>query len=159
MGKTYFGLKPQYRVVAKIGDRQVIQADIQKSVIHTFAYTDSIKLLKHCRGRRWLMFQYGAICAGQQNRFWELASALFEHQKELTSDENGFDYARVLGINSKQLAACMDSEAVKKSVAFDIQLAYEWFITVTPAVFINQQYYPGVPAIDLIDRYLPRHRY
>ncbi|NBV84001.1 hypothetical protein EBR57_07775 [bacterium] len=43
-------------------------------------------------------------------------------------------------------------------VAFDIQLADEWFITVTPAVFINQEYYPGVPAIDLIERYLPRHR-
>jgi len=314
MGETYLELKPQYRVVAKIGDRQVTQADIQKSVIHTFAYTDmlrrdaqkewldqevlkteakrngvtiqglfdlqakqltvnSVELVQYAAKRgydysslgpedraaiegavrrrkfkndykkdyilslrrqykvaetlpppplfdvpknpygsaswgkkdapikvvvfsnllcsycgqthqvikewqrryptqlhieyRFLpapalpvvdRLHYGAICAGQQNRFWELASALFEHQKELTSDENVFDYARVLGIDSKQLAACMDSEGVKKSVAFDIQLADEWFITVTPAVFINQEYYPGVPAIDLIERYLPRHR-
>jgi len=88
-----------------------------------------------------------SLCAGEQNKFWEMQDALFGNQKEWgekSGDKVTFEkYARNLGINAGQFKQCMTDEKYKDEVAKDQQLAADFQLTGTPSVFVGSQFVNG----------------
>lgn len=73
---------------------------------------------------------------GGTDKFWEVHDLLFAGQKQLKS----FDPAKVaklLELNVDQLIADMDSEAVKKRIAADIEQGHKAGLRATPAIYMD----------------------
>jgi uncharacterized membrane protein len=101
----------------------------------------------HCQLAR------AAACAGEQGKFWEMDSWLFQHAEGKVT----MDYAeaiRDLGIDLPKLAACMATEAAFSAAdanAVDVSRAN---LNGTPAYFIDGKQYNGGEAYELAKKRL-----
>jgi uncharacterized membrane protein len=83
-----------------------------------------------------------ANCAGDQGKFWEADSWLFEHAPgKVTVDAK--QAARDLGLDGSKLEACMQSEASFKRADRDSQTAMLSQINDTPSYVIDGKKYLG----------------
>ncbi|OGN06532.1 MAG: hypothetical protein A2750_03505 [Candidatus Yanofskybacteria bacterium RIFCSPHIGHO2_01_FULL_45_42] len=83
----------------------------------------------------------GSEAAGQQGKFWEMSSLLFEKQKDWESASNVRDiltgYAVSLGLNKEKFLADMDSSEIKDKVNNDSRSGSLSKIPGTPTFFLN----------------------
>lgn len=79
---------------------------------------------------------YAGECAHQQERFWEYAQLLFDHQDALDRDDL-IAYAIEIGLDQAAFARCIDAPETRAKIERDIQLGTEIEITGTPTFFVN----------------------
>jgi protein-disulfide isomerase len=83
-----------------------------------------------------------AMCAAEQNRFWDFEKILFTNVSYVTGEFsiNKLEaYADSLGLNKNDFDQCLAERRYQKEIDADIQLATDWGVTGTPTVFVNGQ--------------------
>lgn len=89
-----------------------------------------------------------AECAGEEGKFHEFASLLFERQSLIGVQEWG-EFAAAAGINNdKEFLTCIAEERYKQRVQQDLTLGDQIGITGTPSFVIDGRLYTGAPALD-----------
>ena len=91
-----------------------------------------------------------AECARLQDRFDEMADALFANQQRLF-EENLFKLAEQLGLDMPSFRECMDDHRTRNAVLADTRVGNRLDITSTPTLFINGRKVVG--ALPDIDKY------
>ncbi|HET6582899.1 MAG TPA: thioredoxin domain-containing protein [Nannocystaceae bacterium] len=103
------------------------------------------------------MAAFAGECARQQDRFWEYAQALFEHQDALERDDL-LGYAKELSLDVAAFTTCLDAPATKAKIRSDIDVGGRVQITGTPTFFVNGYKWTGAlpPSIlaGIIDQML-----
>jgi protein-disulfide isomerase len=98
-----------------------------------------------------------AICAGNQNQFWEYHVLLFGNQKAL-GPESLLSYATKLDLDSDKFKACIAAPETLARVNEDVALARSLGVKATPTFFVNGITLRGAPPTEtfraLIDREL-----
>ena len=79
----------------------------------------------------------GAHCAGEQNKFWEMRHALFEHPKELGVKDLS-KHAKSLKLDVKAFDACMSSNRYLDAIDKDAKDAAAVRLTGTPSFIIGK---------------------
>lgn len=76
-----------------------------------------------------------AHCAGEQDKFWELRTLLFQNQKALLP-EHIAQYSKQIGIKQEAFNLCINSNRYQESIQRDIAEAQKQRITGTPTFVI-----------------------
>lgn len=88
-----------------------------------------------------------AMCAGEQEKFWDMADILYKNQ-ESWGEAEGKDifktYARQAGLEAAKFNECLDSDKFKDKIAKDAAQAKEYGLSGTPSGFIGDQFVGGV---------------
>jgi len=92
-----------------------------------------------------------ALCAGEQNRFWEMHDLLFQEPRTLLPEDFS-KKAESLGLNSAKFKSCMESGKEKEIINQDIAEGTKLGITGTPATFINGRMINGAKPYDAFAR-------
>jgi protein-disulfide isomerase len=114
------------------------------------AYKDKVKvsfknlpLSFHARSNDAAM---ASECAGEQGKFWEMYGNLFTKQADWqnATDNNKFkSYAAGLKLDAAKFNQCMDTNKFQGDIDADKELAKNFGISGTPAIFINDQFVSG----------------
>jgi predicted DsbA family dithiol-disulfide isomerase len=89
-----------------------------------------------------------AVAAQAQNKFWELADLLFEHQRELSPDKIR-ELAKKAGLDMAKFDADMASPATQERVERDKKEGVALGIQGTPTLFIDgRAYKEGLPGLN-----------
>ncbi len=83
-----------------------------------------------------------ALAAQKQGKFWQMHDTMFAHRNEL-SRRAILGWAASLGMDVKKFEADLDSDAVKKTVARDVDDGDKAGVEGTPTLFIDGQRYNG----------------
>ncbi|HBO17002.1 MAG: DSBA oxidoreductase [Candidatus Moranbacteria bacterium GW2011_GWE2_35_2-] len=90
-------------------------------------------------------------CANEQGKFLEYSGKLFSEQA-VWSKEAGVSrfkaYASQLGLNSGEFGKCLDEKKYQEKIDADVAEAQAFGISGTPALFINDQFQPGVVSFE-----------
>jgi len=83
-----------------------------------------------------------AVCAGKQDRYWEMNEKLFARQTEWTAegaDPIKFfrDYAAQIGLDTAAFNTCLDSGEAATAVKADLLAGEQLGVSATPYFFIN----------------------
>ena len=94
-----------------------------------------------------------AMCAGAQDRFWQMHDALFDTQSTWSAMANAsalFDsLAGTAGVDRTAWRRCMSSHAMQPSVEADYARATQAGVNSTPSFFVNGQLMRGAaPTAD-----------
>lgn len=77
-----------------------------------------------------------AMCATDQERFWDYYDTLFTHQGQFSPDElKGF--AGDLGLDTAAFNQCLDDETYKQFVQDELEIGREAGVSSTPTMIIN----------------------
>jgi protein-disulfide isomerase/uncharacterized membrane protein len=90
-----------------------------------------------------------AECAGEQERFWQYARLLFEHQPDFSAAALR-RYAEKLEIDLAKFDACVADDAARARVESDVKLAASLGVRSTPTLFINGRRFQGDPGENLM---------
>jgi len=77
-----------------------------------------------------------SLCAGDQNKFWEMHDKLFANQQALKVDDLK-KHATELGLDTARFNECLDSGKHASTVTKDFEEGKKAGVTGTPAFFIN----------------------
>jgi len=98
-----------------------------------------------------------AHCAGEQGKYWEYNTLLFENQGEQDPD-NLKKFAKDMGLNDKKFASCLESDKYEKLIDRNIADGSKAGVSGTPAYFINGIFVSGAQPFekfkDIIDEEL-----
>lgn len=83
-----------------------------------------------------------ALCAHDQDKFWEYHDKIFENQKSL-ADSDLKSYAEELELNMDEFNACTESNKYRTQIAQDQQRGQQLGVTGTPAFFVNGRFMSG----------------
>lgn len=86
----------------------------------------------------------GAVCANEQNKFWDYHDKAFETKSTISRLEV-MNIASNIGLDLDTFNQCMDSGRALKVVVEDIEAAYKAGVRGTPTLFINGKRLVGVP--------------
>ena len=95
-----------------------------------------------------------ARCAGEQNSYWDLYSALFDQQNCLTC-KGVAGIAKALSLNTSALKICMQSEATETLINANLSEAKLHNIRSTPTFIIGPSRADGKHSGDIIEGALP----
>ena len=84
-----------------------------------------------------------AICAGEQNRFWQLNDLLFEHGREFNEDLLPRLIEEAGEIDRERLERCMRSESTTEHILHDLEEALQVPVEGTPTFLINGRVVSG----------------
>lgn len=84
-------------------------------------------------------------CAFDQGKFWEYHDYLFEQASSLNVSDLK-EYAKQVGLDSKEFNKCLDSGQDKAKVDHDLNLAYRQGFPGTPGFVVNGQKLAGPPT-------------
>lgn len=99
------------------------------------------------RGSTDSLLAQGALCAGDQNKFWEMEEALFSGDTPPTDATALENLAQTLPVDGDSFKTCVESEKYKERVAADTFEAKRFGVMGTPTFFINGVPYAGeIPA-------------
>jgi protein-disulfide isomerase len=98
-----------------------------------------------------------AVCAGLQDRFWEMHEKLFATSQEWGADgvePLGFlrTYAKELGLDTKAFDECLDSGEAETIIQGDFMAAESLGVNATPYFFVNELPIRGGLPIDAFAR-------
>ncbi|OGO34566.1 MAG: hypothetical protein A2W35_06095 [Chloroflexi bacterium RBG_16_57_11] len=81
-----------------------------------------------------------ALCAADQDRFWDYTNLLFANQTHVAeqfSDKRLIAFADSIGLDKAQFEACYNDNRFQSQINEDLALGRDRGITGTPTVFIN----------------------
>jgi protein-disulfide isomerase len=95
-----------------------------------------------------------AMCAGAQNKFWQMHDALFASQSSwevLPDPAASFDsLAKSVGVDEAKYHACLDSPSIAALVAGDQQRAKGGGVTATPSFWVGGKLIEGaIPTSEM----------
>ena len=96
-----------------------------------------------------------AVCAGQQDKYWEMNEKLFATQQEWAEADAvaAFKgYAQDLGLDTQAFADCLDSGAAAQAVMADLKAGEMAGVNATPYFFIGDFPIRGGLPIDTMGR-------
>ncbi|HKV55627.1 MAG TPA: thioredoxin domain-containing protein [Candidatus Binataceae bacterium] len=91
-----------------------------------------------------------ALCAGDQNKFWQYHDALFDDQKKLGADDLKQTAAK-LGLDKAKFDSCFASDAHDAAIQKDMAEGRALGVTGTPTFFINGQELVGAQPLPKFD--------
>lgn len=95
-------------------------------------------------------------CANEQGKFWEYHDVLFANQRDL-SKEALLKYADQVKVSdTKQFAACMDSQKYMSKIRNDFNEAVNYGVQGTPTFFINGNILVGAQPFAAFDAAIQR---
>ena len=77
-----------------------------------------------------------AMCANEQNKFWEMADKLFANQENLTETDLK-TYTAEIGLVTEDFNNCLDNLNYSNVIAKDVADGTEYGVSGTPTFFIN----------------------
>jgi protein-disulfide isomerase len=83
-----------------------------------------------------------AMCAKEQDKFWELHDRMYAHQDALKVDDLR-KAAVELGMNGKRFDKCLDEDKYDAAIQADLAAGRQAGISGTPALFVNGRPVPG----------------
>lgn len=92
-----------------------------------------------------------ALCAGDQNKYWEMHHALFANQhvwNQGNEVEVFAGLAKDLSMDEHQFRSCLQTEKYKTQVGKDIELGTQRGVSGTPSFFINGQQVVGAQSYE-----------
>lgn len=92
-----------------------------------------------------------ALCADEQEKFWEMHDAMFDDQSKLQV-ANLKSTAAALELDAAAFAECLDSGRHAEQVNADLQAGMEAGVTGTPALFINGRFLSGAQPYEAISK-------
>ncbi len=75
-----------------------------------------------------------ARCAGEQSRFWEMHTRLFEHQRELAPVEA---HAKAIGLDAAAFDACINTGKYVALIEHNAQMAQKGGVRATPTFVLG----------------------
>jgi protein-disulfide isomerase len=90
-------------------------------------------------------------CANEQGKFVDYANKLFVNQASWSKDANNTKfktYAVQTGLNAGDFNKCLDEKKYQDKVSANVAEAQSFGISGTPALFINDQFQPGVVSFE-----------
>lgn len=110
-------------------------------------YSDSLKFVfrnfplrkKHPNAQ---LAAEAALCAGAQNRFWEMHNLLFEHNRTL-SESRILDFAEDIGLDLYRFKVDLTTNEYAKRVTTDFRGGVRSGVNDTPTFFVNGNRYSG----------------
>jgi len=90
-----------------------------------------------------------AVCAGAQDKFFEMSEKLFENQKDLKRPALE-SYAQDLGLNPEDFFSCLDSSDALDRVLKDRNDGRNLGVTGTPTIIINNAFIEGNPNLETL---------
>jgi protein-disulfide isomerase len=91
-----------------------------------------------------------AYCAGDQKKFWEFHDALFSNQGLISfSNENLLKLGKELGLDTEELAICLDSNRSSPQVLQDLQDGLQAGVRGTPSFLINGKMVTGAQPFNV----------
>lgn len=84
-----------------------------------------------------------AICASEQDKFWEMHSALYANWNG--ENQGAFSNRRLqaiaesLGLNMEAFNSCFNANKYEAEIQADLDLGEQWGVSGTPTVFVNGQ--------------------
>jgi protein-disulfide isomerase len=94
-----------------------------------------------------------ALCAADQEKFWEMHDAMFADQKSLGVDQLKAKAAQ-LGLDSEAFNSCLDGSKNAERVAADVQEGVAAGVTGTPAMFVNGRFVNGAVPFEQLSEIL-----
>ncbi len=94
-----------------------------------------------------------AECAGEQGKFWPMHDMLFAKQADWgnANDITKFkSYAVQLKLDTAKFNQCLDSKKYQADIDADANLAKDYNISGTPALFVNDQFNSGAVQFDAL---------
>ena len=88
-----------------------------------------------------------ALCAGEQNKYWEMNETLFANQQALDVPQLK-EHAKKLSLDGKKFAECLDSGRMASKVAESKKAGEAVGVTGTPAFFINGRMISGAQPFE-----------
>ena len=95
-----------------------------------------------------------ARCAGEQNRYWDLYSALFDQQTCLEC-KGVVEIAKQLSLDTSKLQACMQREATNTLITANLSEAQLHNIRATPTFVIGTSRSDGTHHGDIFEGAMP----
>jgi protein-disulfide isomerase len=92
-----------------------------------------------------------ALCAGEQNRFWEMHDVLFKNQQQLGVGRLR-GYARSLGLDSHRFDDCIDSARQAAVVRRDASEGDSYGVAATPTTFVNGSLLVGALSFEALSQ-------
>lgn len=96
-----------------------------------------------------LVAAQAAEAAAQQNKFWEMHDAIYEHQDQL-SDAYLFLLAEQIGLDVDQFQVDLEAQDILKKVEDDFESGIRSGVNGTPSFFVNGERFDGA-ATDLFN--------
>ena len=90
-----------------------------------------------------------ALCAADQNRFWEMHDLLFQDQSNLKTEALK-ERAKKLGLDLNAFDACLDSSQHAAQIHEDILAGASAGADGTPTTYINGRYLNGAQPLDAL---------
>jgi len=101
-----------------------------------------------------------ALCAGEQGKFWEFHQILFDQQKHwpknVSLEDSFLSYARILGLDEKEFASCLQSHKMERWVIQNKNYGKSLHIHTTPTVFINHTRIVGTQSMKTYEKAIER---
>ncbi len=88
-----------------------------------------------------------AEAADRQGKFWEMHQALFDNQKDL-STENILAVAKQLGLDLRVFLNDLEDEDLLERVRRDFNNGINNGVTATPTIFVNGIRFEGLPSFE-----------
>lgn len=132
-------------------------ANVQQTLAQLFMeYPDQIRLVWKSLPVKQLhptaeISASAALCAGEQDKFWEYHDMLFKNQDYFTNDML-INFANEVGLNTDSFSNCLASETMMPRIKKTIQESEDLNITGTPHFYINQQEIPGAAELEDFER-------
>jgi protein-disulfide isomerase len=123
-----------HEAMSKYGDRvRLVYKQFPLSQIHPFAEKAA----------------EAALCAGDQDKFWDLHDLMFDKQNELKEEDLKAKGAQ-LKFDSTAFNECLTSGKEANRVKQDQREGYSLGVSTTPSFFVNGRFYSGaIPLADL----------
>jgi protein-disulfide isomerase len=77
-----------------------------------------------------------ALCAGDQDKYWEMHNMLFENQRELDVD-NLKAFAGTIGLDTATFNECLDSKKYEKRINDEIAIGAKLGVRGTPGFVVG----------------------
>jgi protein-disulfide isomerase/uncharacterized membrane protein len=86
----------------------------------------------------------GALCAGDQGRFWEYHDQVFSKPPQNPGRDTVLGIATAAGLDARRVGACMDAPATDSRLVAEIAEGQRLGVSSTPSIFINGKKLPRV---------------
>ena len=97
-----------------------------------------------------------ADCAGDQGRFWDYRTLLFQRQRGENSGafsaQNLKGFAAELGLDRESFAACLDGGKYRAAIQAEAKEGDQLGVDSTPSFFINGKPIKGIPTIEQMQK-------
>ncbi|MDD5341382.1 MAG: thioredoxin domain-containing protein, partial [Patescibacteria group bacterium] len=90
-----------------------------------------------------------ALCANEQNKFWEYRSLIFQNVSSL-NQQTYLNLAKSLNLNQQIFSDCLSSSRYESVISSNIADALKFNIASVPTIYINGQKIEGLIDFDIL---------